>query len=80
MQSTLGKFSLGHYSSVVQRALAEAQEAKAIARIWERDPTLWRSDPAEQGVISNSLGWLTVADEMKAAVADPQHFAPCNSC
>ncbi len=75
MQSTLGKLSLGRYSSAVQRALAEAQEANAIARIWEKDPTLWRSDAAEQRVISNSLGWLTVADEMKAAVPDLQQLA-----
>lgn len=33
-------------------------------RIWQKDATLWKSDPDNIKIINNSLGWLTVADEM----------------
>ena len=33
-------------------------------RLWERDATLWKQDPDHQKIISNALGWLTVAQAM----------------
>jgi transaldolase/glucose-6-phosphate isomerase len=27
-------------------------------RLWDRDPTLWKQEPAQQKLIRNSLGWL----------------------
>ena len=35
-----------------------------VKRIWQKDATLWKSDPDNIKIINSSLGWLTVADEM----------------
>jgi len=35
-----------------------------VKRIWQKDATLWKSDPDSIKIINSSLGWLTVADEM----------------
>ena len=32
--------------------------------IWHKDPVIWKTDKENARVIKNSLGWLTVADEM----------------
>ena len=44
-------------------------------RIWQKDATLWKSDEASIKIINNSLGWLTVADEMIGVVDDLVAFA-----
>jgi transaldolase/glucose-6-phosphate isomerase len=44
-------------------------------RIWQKDATLWKSDPDSIKIINNSLGWLTVADEMIGEVDDVVEFA-----
>ena len=44
-------------------------------RIWQKDATLWKSDPESIKLINNSLGWLTVADEMIGVVHDLVEFA-----
>jgi transaldolase / glucose-6-phosphate isomerase len=43
-------------------------------RIWQKDATLWKSDPDSIKLINNSLGWLTVADEMIGVVDDLVEF------
>lgn len=44
-------------------------------RIWQKDASLWKSDEASVKIIKNSLGWLTVADEMIGVVDDLKSFA-----
>jgi glucose-6-phosphate isomerase len=44
-------------------------------RIWQKDATLWKSDPDSIKTINNSLGWLTVAAEMIGVVDDLVEFA-----
>ena len=44
-------------------------------RIWQKDATLWKSDPDSIKLINNSLGWLTVADEMIGVADDLVEFA-----
>ena len=44
-------------------------------RIRQKDATLWKSDPDNIKLINNSLGWLTVADEMIGVVEDLVEFA-----
>ena len=51
----------------------ESQELNEIvSRIWDRDYTLWSDSPVE---ITNRLGWLDVADEMRSEVATLNRFA-----
>ncbi|HEY0765119.1 MAG TPA: hypothetical protein VGD61_22255 [Pyrinomonadaceae bacterium] len=44
-------------------------------RIWQKDASLWKSDKDSAKLIGNSLGWLTVADEMIGVVDDLVAFA-----
>ncbi len=44
-------------------------------RIWQKDASLWKSDEDSAKTIKNSLGWLTVADEMIGAVDELTDFA-----
>ena len=37
-------------------------------RLWDRDPTLWKQEPAHQKVIRNALGWLTAPHTMLGQV------------
>ena len=64
--------SLGGYDDDVSAVLAELENTEATRRIWERDHTVWKPDPAE---IVDRLGWLTVAGDMREQVADLQSFA-----
>src|SRR6185503_7235120 len=48
---------------------------KVAKRIWARDASLWKTDAESQKVINNSLGWLTVADEMIGVAGELTEFA-----
>jgi glucose-6-phosphate isomerase len=67
--------SPGAYAEAVNAALEEASRANVIERIWNKDAALWKSEPADQKIIANSLGWLTVAGEMLAVEWDLKTFA-----
>ena len=46
----------------VNAALANLQERNAVARVWQRDHTVWKPEPKE---ITDRLGWLTVIGRMR---------------
>ena len=46
-----------------------------VQRIWDKDASLWKSDEAAQKLIRNSLGWLTVAQEMTGVAGELIAFA-----
>lgn len=53
--------TLGRYQGLVDQALAEIRDEQVIARIWQRDHTVWKPEPAE---IANRLGWLQSPEAM----------------
>jgi glucose-6-phosphate isomerase len=57
-------FQPGPLADRVNQALAAARDENVFERILSKDATLWKSDPESVRLIKNSLGWLTVADEM----------------
>jgi transaldolase/glucose-6-phosphate isomerase len=63
---------LGSISHDVEGHLAQLEHEDVIARIWRKDHTVWRSDPAE---ITDRLGWLGVSDLMRERVAELEAFA-----
>jgi len=67
--------SLGQYASAVEATLRRMTEEKFLARLWQKDPTLWKDDPPHQKVIRNALGWLTVAGAMLEQAEEIQAFA-----
>ena len=48
----------------------ELVKMRAASRVWERDASLWTTEPEHIKVMNNRLGWLPVADTMLAQVAD----------
>jgi transaldolase/glucose-6-phosphate isomerase len=48
----------------VHATLDQLQQQRFPQRLWERDPSLWKNDPAHQAVIRNALGWLRVSNAM----------------
>ncbi len=60
-EATVSGAGLRH---AVDAALGKLGEQKIGQRIWDRDPAVWKSDPASQKVIRNGLGWLTVSQAM----------------
>jgi len=66
--------SLGNYESEFRGTLEQLERDQAVARLWKKDPTLWKSEPEQQAIIANSLGWLTVAETMQSRVAELEAF------
>jgi transaldolase/glucose-6-phosphate isomerase len=56
-------------------ALKEAEEIDVIERIWAKDASLWKNEPAQQKIINNALGWLTVPRQMLAGARELKTFA-----
>ena len=69
------QLSLGALAQRVTTALQEAERHGVAKRIWRKDSGLWKDDEASQKVIGNSLGWLTVPDEMIAVADELTEFA-----
>ncbi len=56
--------SLGDHADRVNARLEEMQKIGFVRRMWDRDPTLWVSEPEDFDAVSGSMGWLDVVDEM----------------
>jgi transaldolase/glucose-6-phosphate isomerase len=65
---------LASLDDVVRAALAKLDEQRFCQRLWERDPSLWKSEPDHQRVIKNALGWLTVPRAMREQVDEILRF------
>jgi glucose-6-phosphate isomerase len=66
---------LGAYASQVEATLADLAQRNAAARIWAKDPSLWKSEPDHQQIIRNSLGWLTVMGTVRQHASGLARFA-----
>lgn len=69
------KFQPGTLTNVVDSAIHEAETNQILKRIWRKDASLWKTDDESQRLIKNSLGWLTVADEMIGVAGDLMEYA-----
>lgn len=65
---------LGDYQEAVQERIANLQAERFNARLWQKDPSLWKDDPKAQAIIRNALGWLHVAERMQANLRDLLDF------
>ncbi len=66
--ATEGTASLGPLSGAVEETLSRARSERFAQRVWVKDPSFWKPNPAEQSEITNRLGWLTVTDTMRDAL------------
>ena len=68
-------FELGPLTDRVNEAIAEANAEDVRNRVRNKDASLWKSDADNVRVINNSLGWLTVAEEMIGVAGELSEFA-----
>ena len=68
-------FDLSGFESAVMERLKNLEEADFCARLWEKDPALWKNEPDEQKIIANSMGWLDSPEKIRQAVPDLTEFA-----
>jgi len=68
-------FQLGPLTDRVNSAMESAAGDDVVRRIWNKDASLWKSDEENRKIIKNSLGWLTVADEMLGTADELVEFA-----
>jgi transaldolase / glucose-6-phosphate isomerase len=52
----------------------ELLKQKAASRVWQRDTAFWTDRPEHLTVISNRLGWLGVAEAMRAQIDELNAF------
>lgn len=70
-----GQSSLGGLEPQVREGLRRIQTNNVIARIWDRDSSVWKDDEASQAAISNRLGWLDTISDMQQRSDDIKAFA-----
>ncbi|HXL41192.1 MAG TPA: glucose-6-phosphate isomerase [Actinomycetota bacterium] len=63
---------LGPLAPAVRRRLKELDAGDVVSRIWSHDHTVWKPDPTE---ITNRLGWLKLATDMRPRIPELQVFA-----
>ena len=68
-------FAPGPATDRVNEAIAAASAEDVVERIRNKDASLWKSDPDSVRTIDNSLGWLTVAEEMMGVAGELTEFA-----
>ena len=67
--------SLGALGQRINAAIESAERDSVAKRIWRKDASLWKDDEANKKIINNSLGWLTVPDEMIGVADELTEFA-----
>ncbi|MGH9830240.1 MAG: transaldolase family protein, partial [Blastocatellia bacterium] len=56
-------------------ALEQLENQDFIRRMWRKDASLWKSDPEQQKIISNAMGWMSVVDLLLEHANDLKTFA-----
>lgn len=64
--------NLGALGSPSERRLQQIEKEDVVNRVWRKDHTVWKPEPAE---IANRLGWLGVAEQMRERVPELEDFA-----
>jgi transaldolase / glucose-6-phosphate isomerase len=66
---------LGPLADRVNTAVNTAATEEVVKLIWRKDASLWKADEAGAAIIANSLGWLTVPEEMIGVADELREFA-----
>jgi len=65
---------LGAAEAGIRIRISDLQKEEFGARLWRRDPTLWKSDPESKEMILRSLGWLSVVEKMEKSLSQISDF------
>ena len=75
MQSDQQRISLGPIDQNYQARLKTFSGHNVVRRLWEKDGTLWSSDPKTIEFIPTAMGWLDVVEKVKPHAAELTSFA-----
>ncbi len=67
------QITLGTYQARAEARLQAWQAANFCRRLWNKDPTLWKSEPAPE--LADRMGWLSLPETMHDYVGDLRRFA-----
>jgi glucose-6-phosphate isomerase len=62
-------------AGAIDEAVAELARERAVARLWQRDPTLWKPRPEDNIELADRLGWLTLPDDFLRQAGELEEFA-----
>ncbi|MCA9734724.1 glucose-6-phosphate isomerase [candidate division KSB1 bacterium] len=62
---------MGYYDVVVENTFLELRENHILSRLWGKDHTVWKPDPAE---ITNRLDWLDSPNELQKNLPEINAF------
>src|SRR5512139_1760744 len=64
--------NLQEFEKAIADGLADLARRKVVSRIWKKDWTVWREDPAE---VRNRLAWLTSPRTMEKHLGGMKLYA-----
>jgi glucose-6-phosphate isomerase len=64
--------TLGPLAKAVRKRLTLVDDQEVVPRIWRHDHTVWKPEPTE---ITNRLGWLTLAADLRGRIPELRAFA-----
>jgi transaldolase / glucose-6-phosphate isomerase len=67
--------NLGQYEADVQATIKRAESEQWTRKICRKDASLWKQEESHQKVIKNSLGWVTVPDQLYDAADELAAFS-----
>jgi transaldolase / glucose-6-phosphate isomerase len=67
--------NLGRYEADVQETIKRAESEQWTRKICRKDASLWKEEECQQVVIKNSLGWVTVPDQLHEAADELAAFS-----
>jgi len=67
--------NLGRYEADVQATIKRAESEQWTRKICRKDASLWKDEECQQVLIKNSLGWLTVPDQLYDAADELAAFS-----
>ncbi len=67
-------FVLGNDHKTIQERISGLEATHFSTHLWQKDPSLWKTDSKDQGEIRNALGWLHVAAKMEENLRELYDF------
>ena len=70
----LPRFALGEGTAAFDAAVEQARSEDWATRLFDRDTTLWSTDPRVQEAVAQRLGWLDAPEEFANRTASLEGF------
>lgn len=69
------QLSYGKYKKEIEAAYASIDEKRVGARLYSKDPYLWKTDSEEVKLISEAMGWIILPDTYEPVAKDLTSFS-----